>query len=185
MQCFSDHEEKCPGFADLKVIRDSMNSSQLIIFAVPVFVYHVPGQLKTFLDHFGWEWMVHKPNELMFKKQALIISTAAGAGMKSAVKDVKDSLDYWGIGKVYTYKKAVRAANWSGILVEKQVKMLASMDRIANRITNGSKNSTPRIKVKLMFLAFRAMHKHIHFSPSDVAYWKEKGWLGKNRPWKK
>ena len=68
--------------------------------------------------------MVHQPNGLMFHKQALVITTAAGAGMRSTIKDVKDSLDFWGVGRVYAYKKAVAAAEWSGIPSEKQNRMI-------------------------------------------------------------
>lgn len=184
MQCIYGFPERCVGYKDLKPIRDSMNESDLIIFAVPVYVYHAPGQLKAFLDHFAWEWMLHHANELMFKKQVLVISTAAGAGMKSTIKDVKDSLDYWGVGRVYTYKKAVNAANWSDISLEKREKMLEEVSFIANKIERDSRNLTPRLKAKSMFWIWRFIHKYKHFNEADVKYWKQKGWLDKKRPWK-
>lgn len=43
---------------------------------------------------------------------ALVISTAAGGGMKSTNKDIMDSLNFWGVGKIFTYGKAVTAVNW-------------------------------------------------------------------------
>lgn len=33
----------------------------------------------------------------MFSKKAVVISTAAGTGVKSAIKDIKNALFYWGI----------------------------------------------------------------------------------------
>lgn len=36
------------------------------------------GSMKAFLDHYGYRWMVHRPEEKMFRKQAVCISTAAG-----------------------------------------------------------------------------------------------------------
>lgn len=184
MQCIMGHHEKCAGYDALRPIRESMNQAQLIIFAVPVYVYHVPGQMKVFLDHFAWEWMVHQPNTLMFKKQALVISTAAGAGMKSTIKDVTDSLDYWGVGRVYTYKKAVAAANWTGVKPEKQQQMLADIDKLSDRILKDGRNIKTRIKIKLMFYGCRLMHKKLHINKPDVEYWKKHGWLDKERPWK-
>lgn len=184
MQCFEGHHEKCPAYSDLKIIRDAMDSSQLIIFAAPVYVYHVSGQLKSFLDHFGREWMVHQLNGKMFKKQSLIISTAAGAGMKSTVKDIRDSLDFWGIGKVYTYKKAVAAVDWMGVSPVRKEKMIKDMAGIAKKIKNDSRKINPRIKVKVMFYAFRIMHKYMRLNSIDVEHWEKNGWLGKNRPWK-
>lgn len=62
-----------------------------MIFESPVYVYHVTGSMKAFLDHYGYRWMLHRPEESMFHKQAVCISTAAGAGMKSTNKDMADS----------------------------------------------------------------------------------------------
>ena len=53
--------------------------------------------MKAFLDHYGYRWMLHRPEESMFHKQAVCISTAAGAGMKSTNKDMADSFFYWGV----------------------------------------------------------------------------------------
>ena len=92
--CFEGHHEKCGGYEQIKPIVDAIDKSELIIFTTPVYAYHVPGQMKAFLDHFAYRWLVHQPNGEMTKKQALIISTAAGAGMKTTVKDIKNSLDF-------------------------------------------------------------------------------------------
>ncbi len=61
----------------------AMDEADVIILASPVYVYHSTGAMKAFLDHYGYRWMVHSPEESMFKKQGVCISTAAGAGMKS------------------------------------------------------------------------------------------------------
>ena len=37
-------------------------------------------------------------------------------------------------------------------------------------------------KSRGMFMVMRFMQKIIS-NPKDVAYWEEKGWLGKERPW--
>ena len=60
-----------------------MDEANVIILASPVYVFHATGAMKAFLDHYGYRWMVHSPEESMFKKQGVCISTAAGAGMKS------------------------------------------------------------------------------------------------------
>lgn len=92
-----------------------MDGPELLIFTAPVYVYHVPGQVKAFLDHFGYRWMPHQPNGKMFKKQALLISTAAGAGTKSALRDLKDSMTFWGVARTYTFGKLVYATDWDTV----------------------------------------------------------------------
>ena len=42
----------------------------------------------------------------------------------------------------------------------------------------------PGIKTRLLFYIMRRMHQK-GMNPLDQAYWKEKGWLDKERPWKK
>lgn len=51
----------------------------------------------------------------MFHKQAVCISTAAGAGMKSTNKDMADSFFYWGVPKVYKYGVRVMATSYKDI----------------------------------------------------------------------
>ena len=119
----------------------------------------------------------------MFHKQALIITTACGAGMSKTVKDIKDSLDYWCVGRVYTYKKGIFQGHWDEINPEVQESMKKKVLKIADKIKKREENVTPRLKVKALFYIFRSMHGKKQYNPVDVGYWKEKGWLGKVRPW--
>lgn len=183
-QCFNGNHEKCPAYNMINSIRDSMNKSDLIIFTAPVYVYHAPGQVKAFLDHFGWEWCVHQPNGKMFSKQVLIISTAAGAGMKSTVKDIKDSMDFWGVAKVYNLKAVVSAANWDTVNDKIRKKLDTKINKLSNKIKKRASHVTPRIKVKLIFYGCRLMHKYLAINEPDVKHWKEHGWLDNKRPWK-
>ena len=76
---------------------------------------HVTGAMKVFLDHYGYRWLVHRPEASMFRKQAVCISTAAGGGMKSTNKDMADSTFYWGVAKTYKYGVGVREVSWSRV----------------------------------------------------------------------
>lgn len=77
--CLSGHEEKCGGYAYLKPINEAIAKSQLLIFCCTVWCFHAPGQIKSFLDHYGYRWLVHRPNFDMLHKQAVIITTAGAA----------------------------------------------------------------------------------------------------------
>ena len=91
--CFTD-ETKCPHYALLQPITKAMDAADIIILTSPVYVMHATGAMKAFLDHFGYRFLVHRPDEKMFAKQAICISTAAGAGMKNTIKDMADST-FW------------------------------------------------------------------------------------------
>lgn len=57
--CIKGQEQKCGGTSALAPILAAMEQSELIIFCTPTYVFHVPGQMKTLLDHFACRWMIH------------------------------------------------------------------------------------------------------------------------------
>jgi multimeric flavodoxin WrbA len=180
--CFTDFE-KCPDYDYLKPILDSMIEADLLIFTAPVYVFHVPGQVKAFLDHFGYQWMAHQPRKEMFHKQALLISTAAGAGVKSTLKDLKDSMTFWGVARTYTFGRNIAGSDWDTVSDKKKTKYPKEIDKLSQRIKEESKNVKPSLKVKFLFYVMRFMHKKFHYNPADVQHWETQGWLGKERPW--
>lgn len=113
--CFGKTETLCPHYEKLKPLTEAIDEADVLILASPVYVYHVTGAMKAFLDHYGYRWMVHRPEEKMFRKQAVCISTAAGAGVKSTNKDMAHSTFFWGVAKTYQYGVAVREVAWARV----------------------------------------------------------------------
>ena len=180
--CFMKGADRCPHHEKLFPITKAMDEADVIILASPVYVYHASGPMKAFLDHYGYRWMVHRPEPAMFKKQGVCISTAAGAGMKSTNKDMADSLFFWGVPKIYKYGCAVAAVDWNSISEKK----MASIHKNTSRIAASIKKNHGRVKVGLqtkVFFHIMRMIQQNGFNPRDVEYWKERGWTGKGRPW--
>lgn len=182
-KCFMESEKKCPHYEKLKPLTSAMDEADVIILASPVYVYHATGAMKAFLDHYGYRWMLHSPEQTMFKKQGICISTAAGAGMKTTNKDMLDSLFFWGVAKRYKYGVRVAAINWRGVSEKKKKAIDKATSKIARKIISNSENVKPDMKIKGMFYVMRFMQKIIA-NPRDVEYWRTKGWLGNKRPWK-
>lgn len=182
-RCFMETETKCPHFEKCKPLTDAMDEADVIILASPVYVYHVTGAMKAFLDHYGYRWMVHRPQESMFAKQGICISTAAGAGMKSTNKDMADSLFFWGVGRIYRYGEAVAAIDWKGVNEKKRRSIEKNTSRIAKKVLTHAGTVKPGMKTKLFFGIMRLLQKN-GFNKADAQYWKEKGWTGKKRPWR-
>ncbi len=181
--CFTKGYDKCPHYKDLAPITKALLEADVIILASPVYVYHASGAMKALLDHYGYMWMPHRPEGAMFSKQGVCISTAAGAGMGSANKDMAHSLGYWGVGRVYKLGCAVAAADWDSVSEKKRSYIEKKTDAIANKIKSRHGRVKPGFKTKAMFGIMRQFQKN-GYNPLDMAYWKEKGWLGKDRPWK-
>ncbi len=77
MQCILKDEKRCPHYEKLRPLTEAMDAADVIILASPVYVYHVTGAMKTFLDHYGYRWLIHRPVASMFGKQGVCISTSA------------------------------------------------------------------------------------------------------------
>ena len=181
--CFKTDLSKCPHFKELEPLAAAILEADLLILASPVYVYHATGQMMSFLDHFGTWWVVHRPMPEMSGKQAVAISTAAGGGMKSTVKDMADSLEMWGIRKVYRLGVGVQAARPAEIPDNIMRSIHRKTDRLACQIrANAGKRGYNR-RAKSWFYMMRFAHRHFPPAEPDYGYWEERGWHRKKRPW--
>lgn len=181
--CFMQSETKCPHYGALSAITKAMDEADVIILTSPVYVYHVTGAMKAFLDHYGYRWMIHRPNADMFHKQAVCISTAAGGGTKTTNRDMADSTFFWGVGKTYSYGALVRALRWADVSETRKQRMEKDMCRLAKKIKREQGKIMPTLKMRAYFTFFRFLQQK-GLSEADAVYWEEKGWLKKNRPWR-
>jgi len=182
--CFLKGENFCPHQNYVTPIKEAILNAELIIFASPVYVFHVTGQMKAFLDHFAFQFMIHRPNKLMFSKTALIVSTGAGGGTASTIKDVSKSLIWWGISGIFSFGFAIRAANWDEITAKNKLKMERKIKNISNKIKSKIKKPKFGMNIKILFYINRTIQKKFGYSPCDKKHWESNGWFGKNRPWK-
>lgn len=183
-QCFETDEKKCPHYEKQQKILNAMDAADVVILTSPVYVYHVSAPMKNFLDHQGHRWMVHRPKAEMFRKQAVCISTAAGAGMKTTNKDMADSLFFWGVPKIYKLGIAVRAVNWNGVTDKKKAEIEKATEKLAEKIRNNAGKVKPGIKTRGFFAIMRMVQKKLGWCEPDVKYWNEMGWTKQVRPWK-
>lgn len=181
--CFYSGEKKCPHYRKLAPITEAIDAADVIVLASPVYVYHASGAMKAFLDHYGYRWMIHSPEGSMFHKQGVCICTAAGAGMKSTLKDMADSLFFWGVAKVYKYGMGVAAVNWDGVSAQKKAAIDKATTAMAQKIVRRGEIVTPGLKTRAVFFAMHLMQRN-GFNPRDVEHWKQHGWTEGVRPWK-
>ena len=181
--CFEKNEELCPHAEKLKPITELIDASDVLILTSPVYVYHCTGQMKALLDHYGWRWMAHRPEEKMFSKQAVVVATAAGAGVKSTMKDMADSCFFWGIPKTYKLGRAVAAVDWQSVKPKIKDDINKKADSIAKKILKRQGKVPVSLKTKVFFKIMSLLQKN-GWNKADVDYWKEKGWTEGKRPWK-
>ena len=180
-RCIED-ETQCPFYAQKQPIMEAVEDADLLIFTTPTYCLWASASMKAFLDLTFTYWMSHRPRQSMFQKKAAVISTAAGVGMKSAMKDVATALFYWGVPKIQQYGIGVQAMNWEQVSDAKKEKIQKDTEKLAKRLL--TQKVHVGIKTKLIFHVMRMMQKTYDDASVEKQYWKEKGWLAKTRPWK-
>lgn len=178
-----ENEAICPFYQEKNKIMTAVEESDILIFTTPTYCMRASGPMKSFIDLTFTYWMPHKPRKSMFSKKAVVVSTAAGMGTKSAIKDISQTLLFWGVPYVKTYGLEVQAMGWSSVSQEKKEKIDKDTSRIANEVYK--KETRVGIKTKGLFYLMRSMYKNNKgASVKEKEYWEKQGWLGKQRPWK-
>ena len=188
--CFSNDQIRCKDSEKVQKIEKSMLEADLLVFTSPAYVFHTTGAMKAMLDHFGYRWMPHRPAKEMFGKRAVIITQCLGAGGKTAAKDIKDSLSWWGIStiKVVSFK-LMSDIDWDKIEDKRKASFKKKLDSIAQkmRAIDYSRPGHTGVVVKAKFYAVRMLQTSLgkqNPEYTDFKYWNENGWIGKVRPWK-
>lgn len=187
--CIAKGMEFCPHAAEVQPIRKAIDEADVVVLTSATYVYDVTGQMKAFLDHLAYRWMVHRPSPAMFHKVGLVVSTSAGAGHGSALKTMKSSLEFWGTARTYKLGLSVQAAAWDGISAKKKAQISKKADRIVSTIrreTAKGNQLRPSWKVRGMFLGMGKLIQMLSKKTggADDQYWKEQGWQDGKRPWK-
>lgn len=182
-RCVMESEKRCPHRAEVEKLTHKVDEADVLILESPVYVMHCASSMKNFLEHYAYRWMVHRPEEKMFRKQAVCIATAAGSGMRKTNTDMKDSLTWWGVPKIDTLGFAVAAIGYDHISEKKKKQIERKTDRMAGKIIRRYGHVTLSPFQKLKFEIFRLVQQK-GWNPPDQKYWMEKGWTGKKRPWK-
>ena len=184
-RCFQTDMSACPHAEKLQSVTRALDEADLIILASPVYVYHATGQMMALLDHYGARWIVHRPNERMFRKQGVCVSTAAGGGIRATNRDMADSLVFWGLYRVYRLGVGVQAVHPEAIPAWIQRRVHRKTDRLAARIRRNAGKSGVTLRGRFWFAMVRIMHRmNAQSDNPDYAYWEAHGWHGRVRPWK-
>ena len=190
MNCFFKDEKLCKDAEYVQKLEKAIIEADLLVFDAPVYVMHTTGAMKAMLDHFGYRFMVHRPAKEMFGKRAVIITQCLGSGDRSAAKDIKDSLSWWGISSIKTIRfRLMGEVHWDKLSEAKRKSMETKLKKTAAKILaiDCTGPAHTGFAAKCKFYMVRMLQKMIGKSnpeSADYLYWKENGWLGNVRPWK-
>lgn len=189
--CIFKGECNCKDADKIRTIEKSLLDADLIVMTSPAYVFHVTGAMKVFLDHLAYRWMSHRPAPEMFTKRAVIITQCAGAGAKSAAKDIAHSLSWWGVSKIGVFTGALMEdIVWEKLSGQKQTRLTRKVKRLSRKFSriNYAKPASANPITRIKFFICRAMQTSLHKADPeylDGSYWAKQGWLGRVRPWQK
>ncbi|MCL2286593.1 MAG: hypothetical protein FWC32_09560 [Firmicutes bacterium] len=110
--------------------------------------------------------------------------------MSKTARDIKDSLDFWGVAHTYVIKQALFQAKWDDVDQKRKSEFEIRCKRIAKKL-KARKNVKPRLKIKGLFFIMKMAQNMIDKSErkagrehtKDYLHWKENGWLNGKKPW--
>ena len=187
--CFLRGENACKDAGQIKIIEKSLLEADLLVMTSPAYVFHATGAMKVFLDHFAYRWMPHRPAPEMFTKRAVILTQCAGAGAKSAARDIKHSLSWWGVPQIDVFTSALMSdIVWDKLPQTKQAELTRKLEKLSRKFAHIDyhKPAKTNLIIKIKFSFCRAMQKSLHkTNPQypDGKYWAQQGWLDGVRPW--
>jgi multimeric flavodoxin WrbA len=180
--CFLRGEQLCPHFAKTMPIWEAMLESDLLVFAYPVYALRAPASIKSLLDHLCVRWMVHRPEERMFSKTAVILTNSVGAPNGSAQKDVKTSLSWMGVSAVYTCGAGMMGdVLWDSISAEHVNMLRHKTDKLYRKVRNLKPRRHMALRERAEFFICKRLHQTTLKSeetPSlDNQHYLDRGWI--------
>lgn len=180
--CFLRGEEKCPHFAAKAHIWEAMLKADLLVFAYPVYALRAPASIKSLLDHLCVHWIVHRPEPVFFEKTAVIITNSVGAPNGAAQKDVKTSLNWMGLSRVYACGAPMMGDIFVDKMTEEHCRMLEKkMKKLADRVRNVRPHRRMGFKVWVLFQMAKLQHRMVlkteEIPSLDNAHYIKYGWI--------
>ncbi len=167
--CNKRGEEQCPLKDDRDMIIEEMEKADGIIFASPVYVNHITGLMKNFIDRIGF--FAHRPS--FFDKQVMAMATCNSFGDKEAYGYLEGVVNVFGMNVTTTLGLAF-ATHSEAETNANHEKTVKAFDKFFTSIDNNEK-VTPTMNQLVMFNSFKMVSAMFQNEfPADYSYYKDK-----------
>ena len=179
--CFFKSEKNCPHAQYVLPIWNAILSAELLVFSSPVYAMRTTGQMKSLLDHLCVHWMVHRPDDKMFTKKAVILTNAIGPLNGGAQRDIATSLSWLGVSDIRKFGVGLMEGVVWNELSEKRRKLIEDKVKRFSRRYERPYHANKGIVVASKLFICRKMHKAVAKKENplsaDNQYWVDKGWI--------
>lgn len=168
--CFIRGEQHCPHASAIQDIVKKLEDADCLILTSPTYALQMSALVKNLFDHTAY--FFHRPH--FFDKQALVISTTAGAGAKSVASSIEDTLRSWGICTVHSLALAASSPD-----LQLNGRTVARIRKTAARFFLDTQNKKLRrvhFKHLAIYATFRALSETGKAdAAADYRYWNQTG----------
>jgi multimeric flavodoxin WrbA len=177
--CLSVGDDRCPLKDDRETIEKQMLNADGIIFVSPVYVLNITTLMKNLLDRFAYT--LHRPR--FFRQKAMIVCTTGALGLKEAI-DRLSVIRYAGFNLVHTAGFYTPESNVS---LKSKSKIDKGIDLATRKFFEALQVKQPPSPRLIALIAFRAQQAafatahEFNLAECDYSYFKENGWLEKDR----
>lgn len=172
--------QNCPHKQYTHIILGKLLKCDGIVFASPCYALAETAQVKALLDHLACTYVSHRPNEEMFSKIALVVSTTGWAGSGRVISTISRNLLFWGVKRILKCKITMGKENWNDLSDKKCIKIETMLKKQSKQFYHLTKNrnkiSAGFLSVALRFAIKRSFSSRPDTHP-DKIYWKSKGWI--------
>lgn len=180
-RCFLEGEEYCPHYEWVSPIFQSILESDLILFAYPVYALRAPGQVKALLDHFCYNWVIHRPKKEFFTKKIAILTQSIGGPNGPAQKDVSTSMNWMGNSNIRKLGFGLmEGIDWDKLSHQRKESMIKKVKGFAEYYKNTMGNRRG-VKGKVLFNLGKSLRKNVIKTEEtrsyDSQYWLDQGWI--------
>ncbi len=175
--CFDRGEAACPHKDDIAALVASMQASDLLVFASPVYVDDVSGLTKNFIDRLAY--FCHRPG--FAGKPAYVIATTGSSSTARAIRTLQGALITWG------FHLSGAAGFVMGARMQKSVSQESFSEKIggiASRLLRELEIAPARQPSLLDLIVFQIQRKAWLKAGMvdgketyDYRYWEDNGWF--------
>ncbi|MFX0085502.1 MAG: flavodoxin family protein [Candidatus Hodarchaeota archaeon] len=171
--CFDKGESLCPQKDDLLSVVEKIRKADGVIFASPVYMSDVSGEMKTLIDRMAY--VSHRP--AFFSKCSFIITTTYAAGNKHARDTLGAATFAWGFHHVGALGLKIPTVKGSPNLTKDRKRIKNAATKFFTAIDRQQFNSPSLLSLAVFKVQQKANSDPLHKGTLDYAYWTDNGFL--------
>jgi multimeric flavodoxin WrbA len=175
--CFDKGEHACPRNDDLSLIVEKIKKAGGIIFASPVYVSDVSGEMKTLIDRMAY--ITHRPE--FFTKCSFIITTTHSAGNKHARDTIGAATVAWGFHHVGSLGLKIPTVKGPPDLRRYQKRIKKAATNFYTAIDKKHFKSPSLLSLAVFKVQQRANSDPEYEETLDYSYWVNNGYSNPKR----